>query len=465
MEKIFIRLLIIAFVFTAFSCASKRLTKKGQKHEAAGLYTDAAEFYYQALLKKDDNIDAKLGLKKAGQIVLDGKLGEFNKAYNMGNSKDAVYNYLESEKYFNKVKSVNIELVFPPHYKEYYNEVKNEHLNKQYKEGVRLLNEEKFAESEKIFQEILKIESKYKDVKDLIITARYEPIYRDAKNNIIKKKYRTAYYAFDNIIKGTGGYKDSEALKQDALKKGLMTIAILPFNSKLKRNDIVERVRTVVERDISKLDNPFVKIIDRTYTDKIIQEQELNLSGLTSNAESIEVGKILGAKTFLSATITKFAPRSGSLQKSKERGYVKKIIKYKDKETGETKTKTEYNKVSYYEYEQVNSVKIEFQFKLISAETGEVLLSEYFTKKYRDKVHYARFKGDSKNLVPGYWESLKGKSSKDRIEDNRKDVNRLHRLLKASSKIKSTEKLTEELVDALAKFTADKIDVYNPDKQ
>ena len=80
-------------------CASKRFTKQAAKFEQAGLYEDAAEYYYEAVKRKDSNVEAKLGLRKNGQITLENKLSAFMTAYNGADYQEAVYKYKDAESY------------------------------------------------------------------------------------------------------------------------------------------------------------------------------------------------------------------------------------------------------------------------------------------------------------------------------------------------------------------------------
>ena len=58
---------------------SKSFSKKGEKLDEAGLYAEAADMYLQAAQRNTKNIDAKIGLKKTGQQVLNDELGTFFK--------------------------------------------------------------------------------------------------------------------------------------------------------------------------------------------------------------------------------------------------------------------------------------------------------------------------------------------------------------------------------------------------
>ena len=80
---------------------SKSLSKKGEKLEEAGLYQESANLHYQALLKKPHNIDAQIGLKKNGQMVLDDDLEDFFKAVSMKDNEKAVSTFLAAQDYYN----------------------------------------------------------------------------------------------------------------------------------------------------------------------------------------------------------------------------------------------------------------------------------------------------------------------------------------------------------------------------
>ena len=70
--------LLALFASVLTGCAtSKSFAKKGKKLEDAGLVTEAANMYLVSLQKNRGNVDAKIGLKSTGQVVLNSMLQEF----------------------------------------------------------------------------------------------------------------------------------------------------------------------------------------------------------------------------------------------------------------------------------------------------------------------------------------------------------------------------------------------------
>ncbi|MCK5171470.1 MAG: hypothetical protein KAQ75_16440 [Bacteroidales bacterium] len=452
MNKIIVFLSILLLLT---SCASKRYAKKGAKFEEAGLYEDAAEYYYQAVKKKDSNVDAKLGLRKNGQLTLDRKLADFTSAYKQSDYKKAVYNYLDAEKYNNKIKAVNVDLDFPEYHKEYYAEAKSDYLNKKYADGVDKLNREDFSAALAVLEEMKGIDANYKDVKDLYITAKYEPMYRDANQYLETGLYRKAYYTFETIIKGAGPYKQSVALKDEAQEKGTITVLVSDLSySNYNYRGVTGTLTSELKGKLSSLNNPFLKIIDPATLDvNIYEDGQMNM----------QAANLAGIKAVLSGSVTQVSAIKGRVKKDTKKGYLKEVTKTKN-EAGEEIKNVKYHKTNYFECKQENKANFALNFKLISTEDNSVMVSDVINDFNSDKIHYATFSGDKKKLIPGYWKYKDRKSPEDVQKDKKTDIKKLQNLLKADKEIKPAQTLVNELINKSVKKISDKVNKYNPEK-
>jgi tetratricopeptide (TPR) repeat protein len=443
-------------------CASKRLAKKGLEHQKAGFYSDAAGYFYQALLKNDDNLDAKIGLKNTGQQVLNDHLVAFDKAFRNQESDIAVYNYMKARNYFNKVEQVGVKLDFPEKYVAYFEEVKHDHLQSSYQKGYKLLMEERFTEAEEIFNEIYDIDKDYKNVQQLLREARYETLYRNAQSAMNDGKYRKAYDLLEEILIDVA-YKNAEYLKEQCLEKGQVTIALLAFENSSGNPRAATIVRSKLESKLNRMTNPFLRIVDRSLTEEIMDEQEINMAGIARNSGSFDAEQLDGIKAFLQSTVLQHDAYETPLSHEQKRGYLKKESKFRDKETGKTKTRVTYDKVTYEEYSKKSSASCQFSFKLVSAENGQILASDVLRASLEDEMHYVDFEGDTKNLVPGYWKYKRRDTRSDVIKDNYSDVRKLQRLAEGKRSLKSPDVLSEEAVERVALDAARKINAYNPE--
>ncbi|TAJ15568.1 hypothetical protein DMA11_01355 [Marinilabiliaceae bacterium JC017] len=454
-------LLVISLL--AFSCTSKRYVNKAQKLDDAGLYQEAADMYYKSLQANAKNIDAKLGLKRTGQLVLDDKIKSFKNLYNNSTDKDAVYAFLAAEKYYQQVAVFGIQLELPEENRAYFNEVKETYLDKQYAEAIKALNLEEFSPAEKLFHEILTIDANYKDSKTHWITAKYEPVYREGNDYLASNLNRSAYYNFERILKETGNYKNSLSLKEEALNKALITIAIVPFNYySSNQKQAAAQLKAKIVNNVNHFKSPFFKVINDQVINSI-PKHNLGSDPVTTVQWLKNNGANITAKTILTGRIVRFDRYDGDLVKEPKKGYIKHSYDVVDGKTGEVEHKTVYNKVKYYECKKHNHVQLNLEYSLVNIQTGEILLSDVINLETKDEINYAKFDGDYQQLVPGYWEYADKESESDQVYDDHQAVEQLRTLFRANKNIQSTYTLESEVFNQSSNQITHQIEAYNPE--
>jgi len=454
-------LLLAATVLVGGGCASKKYAKKGMKFEQAGLWEQAADAYIRSLTAKRDNIDAIVGLKRAGQRVLDERSLKVIKAYENDDLKQAVYTYLDAEGFKNQAASLGVELSISNMATDYFNDAKPKYVEKIYSEAQTLLDAEKFKDAELLLTEVKRLQPDYGNTQDMLKVSKCEPLYRQAKQFMDAAQYRKAYANLDKIVKEFTNYKDSRDLRDEALQKATITIKVTDFKSTTYNTEsFAKSVQAEVVSKLNALNNPFVKVIDVQSTDKIIEEQQRSVT----TGSDLEIGKLLAAKALLSGEVSVIEVTQGKLNKTEKRGYIREETKTKDPKTGEEKVNVTYRKVIYWVYNQKNSLSVALKFQLTSTETGAVMVSDFIRSNQADEVNYATFDGPSSKLVPGYWQKINVDSPKDVINDNQLDVRNLQELLKAKRDIASMNTLMSNAIEDIAKRTAQKINQYNPEE-
>ncbi len=447
-------LLIFLLVVIGLSgCNSpKSLYKKGSKMESAGLNKEAADYYYQSLLKNPDYIDSRQGLYRTGEQVLNNELSSFFQQSQMEQEKDAIYTFLRAKAFKDKLATVNVDLNIPSQYIADFEQLKANYLSEQYEIGLEYLDEENYAAAEAVFKEIGKLEPNYKDSQNLEHIAYIEPFYRKGKTALEENKYRTAYYAFDEVINTDPNYKDATELRDEALETGLITLGIISFENGTRINNANKKAEAFILNALSNTDDPFLKVIDRTNFNQLIEEQRLNLSGVVDESTAAEAGKLLGVKFLLGGTLLQITKEAGKLSKIKKSGFKEVKIKKHNSETNEDYYVTEYKKTYYYEYKQQNRAYVSAQIKVISLTTGEIVVSKIISKESLDEVHYYKYEGDAKKLYP---------SSDGNVDKSSNNKKRMDRLLSSRQKINSVDILTDETFRALANTIKSKVENFS----
>jgi tetratricopeptide (TPR) repeat protein len=451
---------LILIIVASQGCASKRLTKQAGKFESEGLYEIAAENYLRSYNANPGNIDAAAGLRRTGQRTLDSKAAKVNQACFSGNDRETVYQYLNALAYYQKIRKTGIDLSMPEQARSCYEEARPRYLDKSFEEARLLLNEEDFSRAELIFAEINNIDPSYRDLGQFIRISRAEPLYREGVEFLKNGYYRRAYNIFTSLIDDHGPYKDVNALMEDALSKGLITVAISEFGNKSRQRNAHDIIRTRISAEIRNLNNPFLQVIDDRNIEAFLKEQEK--AALIGS--EIKIGRLMAAKTLLTGSLLELELKEGTLQHTEKRAYLKEVIETTDNVTREKSTKTVYHKVTYHEFQCENLASGSFQYQLSSTETGAVLASGVIELKPADRIHYAVFEGKAENLVPGYWEFRNKESSLDDIQDQRVMVRNLQNLLSARKTIKTPAVLRNEVMDGIAREVSRAVNKYNPEQ-
>ncbi len=380
---------------------SKAYSKKGKKLDEAGLYAEAAELYLQSAQRNAKNVDAKIGLKKTGQMLLNDKLSTFFKSVAVGGSKgDAVAAYQDAISYQERVRYAGVMLDIPDQYKIDYEKVKGEYLVELYSEGQALFEKEEFPAAEKIFARIAKLEPNYKDANSLQDVAYLEPLYRSGKAELAAGNFRKAYAQFSKAMDKNSAYKDASTLRQECLTKGQFIVAVLPFTSSEKGSSMASNVQARAMTALTEVNDPFLKVVDRENIERILEEQRLSLSGVVDEQTAVRVGNLMGAQAILMGTVLNYSEVPGSLRRSTKDGFEAYRVEQTNKETGEKYFATRYKPVRYSEYYQENKVVLSFNYRLVSLETGEVLVSKVAEQEAADHMYYATYDGNRDALVP-----------------------------------------------------------------
>ncbi|WP_430931666.1 hypothetical protein [Saccharicrinis sp. 156] len=456
-------LLLFCLMVIVGGCASKRYVKKASLLENSGLYADAADNYFSSLRKNINNIDAKLGLQRTGQLVLEDKIENFKAQYQSGSAKDAVYAYRAAENYYKKLQGVGIKLLFPEEEKSYYQEVEDTYLNQLYGNAVKALSLEQFAGSEKQFSEILSINGNYKDAKSKWVVAKYEPLYRKGNEQMNNNMYRSAYYTFKGIIDGVSTYQNSLDLMNKSLDYAKVTIYISSVNTNSSSyKTIASQLNNKVVKGINDINSPLYEVVGAgSSASTSTNNFKAFLLDRTKGVESKV--SIPDSKALFEAYVQKYSRDNGRLVKTEKRGYLKRVEKYEDATTKLTKERTIYDKVKYYEYNLTRKASLTVSYSMKRRDRDEVAVSNVFNKEETDIIMYADFEGDYKELVPGTWKYQTKDHDTDKVYDNAISVDKLHQLFESHKTAKTLTELENTLMDnCVAQITGEIIN-YKPE--
>ncbi len=540
-QKILLLLILTGSVAVMFSsCATKKMVKQAEKFETAGMFGEASELYYRAHVKKPDKADITIALKRSGRLYLEELSQRVDASFDKGNYKETVYHFLEARNLIDRLKKAGIYLepdktmvqqfddakaiylakryeegqkllydldyddaknvfneiynidpdykntrnylnqaTFEPVYKEgsafyddgkymeayrkweyiynaagNYKEVKermNDALNERYKQGVLLLAHEQFDEAASALGDVYRENPDFRDVNTLFTEARNEPVYRKAVEMLNAGKCRSAYYACEQIIGDAGSYKDVDKIHEQALACAQYPVAVQ--TPALRKNSTrAKDFLSLLNSRLLKLNNPFLKIYMLSSVDSRIDQSMRQAAGSVNKAALKSLYDQHKIKAVLSLDFSRFDAKSGKEQRTQKTGFERVVMK---STTGET---TFYDKqVKYSEISKENTVNAVVTYKLISTETGEILLSDRVAAGKSDEIKYVSYSGNPVNLYPAV-------NHNGTYSLNDGGYKKLQRLLKASHEITPVNELVNATFKEITQRIADDINNFNPEK-
>jgi hypothetical protein len=201
-----------------------------------------------------------------------------------------------------------------------------------------------------------------------------------------------------------------------------------------------------------KQNNLFLKVYDLTALDNSISQSLLNNAGNLNRSQLQQLASKHGLKAVLFCNVSEFTQTEGKQKKVEKTGFERTTTKTS---TGQVSVSD--RQVKYEEVSQENLVSMTMNYKLISTETGEILLTDYFTEQLSDETKYASYSGNSNILYPAV------NSNGIFMVDDR-NFQSLQSLLKAPKNIKSATSMTNTVFETASQKIAGNINNFNPEK-
>ncbi|MBE0638449.1 MAG: hypothetical protein IH598_08010 [Bacteroidales bacterium] len=538
----FLPVILVFFILSMFQagCTVKKMAKQAAQFESVGMFKEAADLYYQASIKKPQAVEYKTGLKRSGQMYLEDMASGINHAFNRGDYKKVVYDYLSMQDFTAKVKRTGMDLNIDYSTQRLYENASELYLTERYEQGQKLITDQSYEEAKKVFSEIHQIKPDFRDTKNYLNTATLEPMYQNGSNLFSQRKYmdayrewekvsnrdpgykdvknlmqqalserykegtlllidenfdaaaialgdvyrinsgyldvrsqyfeacnepiyrrsnqqltagkcRTAYFGYDNIIKDAGDYKDSRTLKEQALACAQYPVAVHSGSMPQYSSDGKEFENVMLDH-LLKLNDPFLKIHKLSVINSKIDNSFRGNPGSFDRSQLKELHDRNGIKAVLILSFSEYTKVEGKLEKFTKTGFERQVMK---STTGET---TFYDKkVTYIEYMKNNGTSLTMSYQLISTLTGEILLSQRLEGNETDKMHYATYEGEQKNLYPA---ALRNNTYS--LDD--RNYSSLQSLLKSDARITSADKLRDKVFVDLSEKIANAVKNFNPEK-
>jgi tetratricopeptide (TPR) repeat protein len=444
---------LFLWVLLLASCdVTKQYMKLGNQAYHQGDMDAAANYFYNTLLVKPNNIEAKQALQQSGNIVLQNKFSAFNKYVIEKQDEKAIKQYLACKKYHFRCASVGVELPWVSMYDPIFEDLKNEFVSAQYDLGLMHLNNNKYDQAELVFTNIAEIDPTYKDATVLRLKSILEPLYKHGQKMMELEQYKEAYRDFEKVIKLDQTYKNALNLRDEALKKASIGLGILPVQNQTRSQGFDTRLYQQIVATLVQHKNPFLKVIDRSSLESMLREQSLGMTGIVDPESAAKAGKIIGLKYVLMTAISDLVYEDEGMRKDSILAYEAYSEQIPSQiPNGLPQTITRFKKVKYQDQSQKRRLYYRVFYQLVSTQTGQVVASDVLSEEVSDEVHFASYNGNVNALYP---ELPIAKSMPPKPTEFREQFNQVKR------NISSREDLTQQVCVKIVKIIADDLHIY-----
>ena len=216
------------------------------------------------------------------------------------------------------------------------------------------------------------------------------PNYYLATKSIEEGRLRDAYKALKKIEALDPSFKDSKQLLDSCLKLGRITVAYVSIDRSNVNDEVEKEMGALMLQSLLENKDPFLVLLDRDYTSKLLEEQKLGMSGLYDEKTLIQAGKLVGAKYILMGEIIEYSAD----QKKNDFGVKKGFL-------GKTINDT---KIKYHLWNKKFSIQMKYRISMVDSETGETLFNSIYPQSKINEINWAEYNGDYKMVYPGSWD-------------------------------------------------------------
>lgn len=389
----------IIFCLLIVACnPTKQLVKQGDALMLQERYEEAADYYYNALLKKPGDKVAKDGLKKSAQAVLNDKFIQFSKFVLDNKIEDAVKQYNNADKYAKNAENVGVKLDWATEYDEVYTDVRDEYVLGLYDNALRLFKDKKFDAAEQQFGQIATYDSTYKDATILRLNTVLEPLYQRGLRQLAKAQFKDANISFDRILEIDDHYKDSEKQRNIAKESATITLAVFPVLNQTKNAGDESQINLLLSKKLEKKNNPYVRISNSDEFHKNLESR--GWSNISDPQKAAEAARNFGYRYVLILQLVTDSETVTPFKKIVREAYEAFTEAVLNPITNTNNYISKFRKTTYDDTYESRSLKFKMTYQYIQASDGKVLFSDEVEVEKKDEQHLLSYDGNINNLYP-----------------------------------------------------------------
>ncbi|MFY8077519.1 MAG: CsgG/HfaB family protein [Flavobacteriales bacterium] len=383
------------------SCSSyKSQLQDAKEYEEARMYSKALSLYSELLVRKETK-EALIGKKRVvDALIRENYDGPIRMLCMQEKLREAEQLYSELLTFVEKNKSLDVKE--PNGLKDFIVQSKRNYCESLYKQAEADVLAFKYDDARVKLNLIRGFFEDFPNLDYLESLCVLYPNYYLATKSMSEGRFRDAYEALKIIESVDPSFKDSKQMLESCLKQGRITVAYVVVDREKVKNDIEKEMGAHVMQSLLDDKDPFLTLLDRDYTSRLLEEQKLGMSGLYDEQTLIQAGKLVGAEYILLGEIIEYSADQKLNDYGFKKGYLGKTIGDK--------------KVKYRQWNKKFSLQMKYRISMVDSETGETLFNSVYPLNEVSEIDWAEYNGDYKMVYPGEWNWELIRTADDRVD-------------------------------------------------
>jgi hypothetical protein len=384
--------------------------RDAKEYEDARMYSKALSMYSELLIRKESK-EALIGKKRVVEAMIRENYDAPIRMFCMQDKLcEAEQLYSELSTFIEKNKSLDVKE--PYGLKDFIVQSKRTYCESLYKQAESDVLAFKYDDARVKLNIIRNFFEDFPNLDYLESLCVLYPNYYLATKSMDEGRLRDAYKALKRIESIDPSFKDSKQLLDACLKSGRISVAYVAIDKESVNDEVERELGAHVVQSLLENKDPFLVLLDRDNTSKLLEEQKLAMSGLYDEKSLIQAGKLIGARYILLGEIIEYSADQKLNDYRFKKGYLGKTI-------GDTKVK-------YRQWNKKFSIQIKYRVSMVDAETGETFFNTVYPLTTTHQIDWAEYNGDHNLVYPGNWNWELIKTSEDRVDISKyKDLQNL----------------------------------------
>jgi len=270
--------------------------------------------------------------------------------------------------------------------------------------ATKLTQDANYDEALVVIKEIRSMVGNVKELDYLENLCNVLPAYYAGDKAFNEERWREAYESFGKVVKLDPSFRDAKERMEASLEKGRVRVAYVAVDTKSISNEVEREVGAYINQELLENKDPFLQLLDRDYTQKIMEEQQMVMSGLYDENSIIQAGKLTGAQYILLGEVIEYKESHVQENFGVRKGFLGKSVDDK--------------RVKYQMWNEQYRVVSRVRVSMLDAESGETLFTIILPGDSTVKVVWAEYRGDNSKVYPGNWKWELINSREDFVDVN-----------------------------------------------